>query len=194
MKWNDGGNGGNFAQPEAGSYAARCYRVIDLGTQTSEYQGKTTTKRQCVIGWELSELMDDGRPFTVSKFYTSSLNEKATLRKDLEAWRGRAFTDDELAGFDAKNVIGATCLVSLAPGQTGKLKVTTVTKLPKGMVAPEPVNEPLIFDLDDYNEAAFALVGKGLQAIIAKSPEYMMLTQGAPRAAATLNVEEDIPF
>ena len=43
---------------------------------------------------------DNGRRFQLRKDYKNSLHEKAGLRKDLEAWRGRRFTDAELAGFD----------------------------------------------------------------------------------------------
>ena len=43
--------------------------------------------------------MPDGKPFLVRRRYTASLHEKSALRKDLESWRGRAFTNVELDGF-----------------------------------------------------------------------------------------------
>jgi len=36
----------------------------------------------------------------ISKRYTMSLGEQSTLRKDLESWRGKKFTPEELQGFD----------------------------------------------------------------------------------------------
>jgi hypothetical protein len=30
----------HFENPEPGSYPATCYKIIDLGTQEGEYQGK----------------------------------------------------------------------------------------------------------------------------------------------------------
>ena len=52
MKWQDSG-GGDFEQPPVGTHVARCIKVIDIGTQKGEYQGKANSKRQCIIGWEL---------------------------------------------------------------------------------------------------------------------------------------------
>lgn len=102
MKWNDAGSG-NYEQPPVGTHLARCIKVIDIGTQKGEFQGKVTMKRQVIIGWELpNETMTEGehagKPFGVSKFYTASLNEKANLRADLANWRGRDFTPQELGG------------------------------------------------------------------------------------------------
>ena len=45
MKLTDSG-GGNYEQPPIGTHVARCIKVIDLGTQRGEYQGKATIKRQ----------------------------------------------------------------------------------------------------------------------------------------------------
>src|SRR6185369_175718 len=64
---------------------------------------------------------------------------KAKLRKDLEAWRGRIFTFDELAGFDLESVIDVPCLLSVVHRQGSKggkfANVGAVMKLPKGMHA-----------------------------------------------------------
>jgi hypothetical protein len=116
MKWRN--SGGEFVQPPTGTFLARCVRLTDLGTQTSEYEGTTRVRRQVLIGWELpEELMTTGeaagQPFLTSKFYTQSLHENATLRKDLINWRGRDFTDEELEGFDAKNILGHPCMLTL---------------------------------------------------------------------------------
>ena len=120
--------GEGFKQVAPGTYPARCIKVIDLGTQHGEYQGKPTTKQQIMVTWELpTELIEEGdfagQPYAVSKFYTASLGEKANLRKDLEAWRGRAFTETELAGFDVKAILGKSCMVTIIPSE-GDLRIT----------------------------------------------------------------------
>ena len=43
-----GTNGGDFQMPEPGTYLARCFRIVDIGTQYGEYQGKPTARRQIV--------------------------------------------------------------------------------------------------------------------------------------------------
>ena len=57
--------GGDFAPAPAGNHIGRCIKVIDLGTQHSEYQGKPTVRNQVFIQWELcEEKMDDGKPYS----------------------------------------------------------------------------------------------------------------------------------
>ena len=70
--------GGNFEPPPAGTHRAICYRVIDLGTQQSEYQGQTKHQRKIMLSWELvDERMPASgdypeRPFTIHQRYTLS--------------------------------------------------------------------------------------------------------------------------
>jgi hypothetical protein len=97
--------GRNYMPPPEGLWAAVCVDVVDLGM----VDGQWGEKHKCRIVWELSAKMDDGRPFTAQKQYTVSLNEKASLYKDLKSWRGKPFTPEELAGFDVEKVLGAPC-------------------------------------------------------------------------------------
>lgn len=195
MKWSD--SGGSFEQPEPGTYAAVCYKILDIGTQESEYQGQKTVKRQVIIGWELNESMSDGRPFVVSKFYTQSLNDKATLRHDLAGWRGRDFTPDELAGFDAKNILGKPCMLSLTLSDKGRIKVASVAKLPKGMTAPIQVNPSIFLSLEPaaYNAAVFDAQTDKLKAIIMASPEWQSLAKRSAAPAGDFdNMPDDLPW
>ena len=52
------------------------------------------------------DLIDEthGRRFDVARVYTLCLHERAALRKDLESWRGRKFTEQELDGFDLEKL------------------------------------------------------------------------------------------
>jgi len=171
MKVNQG-DGKDFEQPEPGSYAATCYSLVDLGTQKGSYEGKETNKRQIKIQWELSELMADGRPFSVMATPTMSINDKAKLRGWLEAWRGMPFTSSELEGFDLKNLLGQSCLISLGLTSGGKIKVIGVSKLPKEMVAPPQVNENFYFSLDAYDQTVYEKIPDYWQIKICSSPEY----------------------
>ena len=189
--------GGDFEQPEAGTYSANSYKLIDIGTQTGEYQGKPTVRRQVILGWELDEPMSDGRPFTVSKFYTASLSEKATLRHDLESWRGRAFTEDELGGFDLQAILGKPCMLTLTKTDKGKVKVTAVSKLPKGMQAMKAANPILYFSLDDFDPEVFAGLSDGIKRMIMQSPEYQAAVRGGGGHGVpdeAFGSEDDIPF
>ena len=102
--------------PPAGLMQAVCVFVEDIGIQKTEYKGETKVQHKIVVVWEIDEneaKMDDGRRFMTSKRYTLSLSDKANLRKDLETWRGKKFTEEELGGFDVEKLVGANCLLNI---------------------------------------------------------------------------------
>jgi hypothetical protein len=182
-----GTNEGNFQRPDPGTYVARCVRIIDLGTQTGEYQGTPTIRRQVVLGWELpTELIPEGeykgQPFLVTKFYTASLNEKATLRHDLENWRTKPFTEEELGGFDLANILGKPCLVTITLTENGKSKVTGVTSPPRGTKVPEQFNPSLNFSLEpgEFDPSVYESLSDWFKDTIAASPEFALATGGVP--------------
>jgi hypothetical protein len=196
---SEGGNG-SFEQPPVGTYAARCVRLIDLGTQHGEYEGKATVRNQVLVSWELpTELMQNGefsgKPFMVSRFYTNSLGEKANLRKDLEAWRGRAFNGEELDGFDLMNILGKACMLSLIHDRD-RTKVSGVMALPKGMSVPEAINPLLSFWIEEWDDGVFNGLSNGVKEIIMKSDEYKARAKNAPKSAvqSLATMAEDIPF
>ena len=180
MKWTDSG-GHDFEQPPVGAHVAICTKVIDIGTQEGEYQGKKNFKRQSIIGWELpNELITEGdyagKPFTVSRFYTSSLSEKANLRADLVSWRGREFTEQELQGFESKNILGKPCMLSIVMSEKGRARVKGVMALPKGSSVPPQVNPSIYFSLDEFDQKVFDSLTDGIKNLIMQSPEYIHLT------------------
>lgn len=132
--------GTNFTPATAGTHAAVCIDVVDLGVLEVTYNGKTKKQHKINIVWQIDEDRDDGKPFFVRKRYTLSLHEKAGLRKDLESWRGRAFTEQELEGFDVELLISVPCLLNLIhatkDGST-YANVASIMKLPKMMEAPK---------------------------------------------------------
>lgn len=89
-----------------GLHLAVCCDVIDLGLKTSAFGTKPKVK----IVWQLAEV-DAGtkRRYIVSRIYTNNLGPQASLRRDLESWRGRAFTKEELLGFNLLKLLGANC-------------------------------------------------------------------------------------
>jgi len=176
-------SGSDYKPIEAGAYAAICTRVIDLGTQTTNYQGEEKSARKIMLTWEVPEVEveweGNKRPATISSRYTASLHEKANLRKVLESWRGRSFTADELKGFDTKNVLGAACLLNIVhtekDGRT-YANVAAAMPLPKGMAKPE-TDSPLVnFDLDDFQAEVLEGLHDKLRDVIKASPEYRALT------------------
>ena len=185
-----------FEQAPTGNHVARCIALIDLGTQHGEYQGRPNTRNQVLIRWELSnELMTDSKPFSVSRFYTNSLSEKANLRKDLESWRGRAFTADELERFDLQTILGKPCMLNVVQNDKGRAVVSSIATIPKGMSAPDCINAPFAFWIDEWDDKVFESIPDGLKKIIAASDEYK--ARGRPQTTQTVpagSIDEEIPF
>ena len=202
MKFKD--TGGDFEQPSIGTHVGICVKVIDIGTQRSEYQGNANIRRQCIIAWELpNELMTEGdragKPFVVSRFYTCSLSTKANLRKDLENWRGKEFSKLELEGFESKNILGKACMLSLTASDKGKAKITGVMGLPKGTQVPDPSTPLLYFSLDEFNQTVFDGLSDGCKKFITLSPEYRHIIEPPPSqqpssGASFDDLDDDIPF
>jgi hypothetical protein len=101
-----------FEPLPVGLEPAICINYFDLGLQRG-FRGKTQHK--VVLLFELETRKKDGSPFLASKKYTASLDEKANLLKDLQSWRGVAFTDQELKGFNLDSIKGKGCQLNLVP-------------------------------------------------------------------------------
>lgn len=148
------GNGTGFEPAPAGAHVGVCVGVIDLGTQSWEYGGKINRHPKMLLMFELvGTEMEDGRPFTISEEFTSYFSEKANLRKFLEAWRGRPFTEEERKGFGVEKLLGAVGYVNVIhevskKGRTfGKIK--SIMPLPKGSPKPAATNGFIHYQIED---------------------------------------------
>lgn len=146
--------GCNSTPIDAGTYTARCVGVVDLGIQHNEYNDKDQEKVALIFELHDERTMVDGvdKPRWLSKQYTASLHEKATLRHDLDAWRGKPFNADELKGFQLLNVLGVACMLTIShvEKKSGgeRAKITAVSKPMKGLEIPPLENDTILFDLD----------------------------------------------
>lgn len=187
----DAGGNNNFKTVPAGVFIGRCFELIDLGTQTNEtgqYAGNRAHKIK--IGFELFGDDEDGSPLTVevegkgempltiAKDYTMSLNPKANLRKELAAWRGKDFSDEEAKAFDVSKLIGVYAMVNVTHKTNAQGKeranISGLSPLPSALrsAKPAPVHANRIFDLDTPDMDIFATFYEYLQETIKKSPEW----------------------
>lgn len=209
----DTGGNGNFKTVPAGVFIGRCFELIDLGTQTNEtgqYAGNSAHKIK--IGFELFGDDEEGNPLTIevdgkempltiTKDYTVSLHEKANLRKELEAWRGKAFTEEEAKGFDVSKLIGAYAMINVThkTNSQGKVRanISGLSPLPSALKSskPIPVHANRIFDLDNPDMEMFAGFYEYLQETIKKSPEWIVaLGQVTPVKSAVNAFDDDVGF
>jgi len=166
-----------FPLPEAGTTRAVCCGIWDLGMQKTTFQGTEKIQHKVIIAWEIDEKINSpesefhGQPYMLSKKYTLSLSEKANLRKDLESWRGKPYTESEAsAGFDLEKLYGINCLLGIAhqPDRIDPAKiyanVTAILPLPKGMEKVNPIRP--------FNAAPPKwVIEKQAQAIVEKAIE-----------------------
>jgi len=199
--------GGTYEQPPTGPVAAVLTRIMDIGTHTdtSPMYGEQR-RQQVVFMWEIAEpMMTDGRPFTVQSFYTLSMHEKANLRLMLESWRGKAFDVGEEIEIDA--ALGKACMLNIGESATGKAKVLSVSRLPKGMPPPVAVGPTLLFRTDEPDWGVFEQLSDFHKGKIESSEEWPRMkshgqqTTELDAAAATESngpgagdFDDDIPF
>jgi len=144
--------GGDFEMAPEGTHAARCYQIIDIGVQRVEYKGEQKLQDKVILSFELpDEKMADGRPFIIHQEYTASLNEKAKLRAHLESWRGKAFSEEELMGFDIGALLNQPCLVSISHRVSGSgnnyTVIAGISKPLKGQEIPALTNPTLKWEM-----------------------------------------------
>jgi hypothetical protein len=195
-----GGSSNRQIAPE-GSYPARCYQIIDLGTteQGGNYPGK---KRKVQFLFELpTELAvfdeDKGKqPYYVRSIYTLSMNEKALLRRDLSAWMGKKLSDAEATRLDIFKMLGKTCMVNIAhvtKGENTYANIISFAPLMKGYECPAAINEAFTYTPTAHDQEIFSKLPEFIQDKIKESDEYIAMSRNEQKSAFNKppqNIEE----
>jgi hypothetical protein len=203
----------SFKPVPAGMHLARLYRIIDLGTQKSEFEGNVNFLHKIKFVWEVhgedesgqALVTDKNEPMIITKDYTLSWGDKANLRKDLEAWRGVPFTEEERRRFDLKSVLDKWCMLNVQhkPRQKGGVYanvvgITPVPKVIKTNGLPKGHNKCEIFIISEGDMEMFNTFGEYLKKTIQSSPEWQGLAKKgnvpAPQSSGFDDIEDDIPF
>jgi hypothetical protein len=186
-----------------------------MGTQKTEFQGQVKPLKKVMLQFEVHGEDDSGKPLltakgepmSISKNFTLSLAEKATMRKDLQAWRGRDFTPEELRGFELKTVLGAWAMitVSKALGGNGKeyTNIVSINPVPVAIKRgglPEGFNKLAMFVISKPDMELFETFGNGLKEKITSSPEWRARSPAPQPASGSVGSgfddmeDSDIPF
>ena len=203
---NAGGDYHNILPPN-GNHTAICVRMIHIGTAEFEYKGEKKKQNRVRLYFELSyekatfKAENGEENFMVSKEYTLSMHEKATLRKDLESWRGKAFTEEEAKAFDITVLLGVCCMVNIITkvheGTGNKYaQIASISGLPKGMEKPQRVNDLFEFSVAEFDEKKFAGLSEYIQERIKQTDEWKAYTKQEAGEIETHspNEEDDLPF
>ena len=189
--WKDDKKGGPDLEP--GSYAARIYSVVEIGTHDNPFSDKK--RSQVVVTWELpTEKRDDGRPTAQSRFYTLSMFKLANLRKDIETLLGKMTDEEADAGFDPTKLLGQPCFIVLAKNKNDKTTVNGMSALPKGMEVEEQHNDSIYYDIQKHDTEVFDALPEWLQNQIKDSDEYKAQFDEVKLTDVKDTGDGDIPF
>ena len=171
-------NGGsNIEKLEGGVYTGISSAIIDLGLQTSEKFGKT--QRKFIMVWDIPseeiEIKGQRQARQMSKEYSFSLNEKRTLRIDLQAWRGKNFTEEEARGFNLLNLLNKGCQLQIIlekKNDKSYNNIAGIVSLPKG-VEVETLQNTYHFDLENVETYKnWSRIPEWIQDRIKKADNY----------------------
>jgi len=194
--------GGDYAPMESGVFLARCVQMIQIGTITEEINGEVKSLHKVRLGFEFPTEKkvfreENGeQPYFLSKEYTLSFHEKATLRQHLETWRSKKFTDEEAARFDITNLIGVPCTINVVHKigkSNGKTyaEIGSISPLMKGTLCPEQINPTQVLSYDNFDVALFESLPEFLRKKIESSKEYKELGNSAQSPKESARAEEE---
>ena len=162
---------------EAGTYMAVCVVVADLGEQYSEKFKTYSPKIQLAFEIPSRRITVGGedKPCWIMEEYTASTNAKSNFCKMVTSWRGRAFTDEEAAEYDASQLLGKSCMISVTLDETPNgsyNNIASVVGLPEGVDAVKPESDLILFDWDSFTEEGFNALPEWLKTKLKRSNEY----------------------
>ncbi len=204
--------GGKIIPPiPAGSYAARCFSMIQLGLieESVTFEGTTEKKirKRVRISWEIPEhkvTWDEKKgpqPYVISREMTLSLHENAALLKHLESWRGKKFTEDEKVNFDIAKLVEKPCLMTIIHNEVNGKIYANISSLAPPMkekpCAPQ-VNKKQVLtqqNPDQWDQEVFENQPDFVQAKIKSSAEYKArMSSNANDGPFETEEEDDLPF
>lgn len=175
-----------------GTHYAVCTRVLNLGEQKTNFGASPKhfigfDIPAVRVDWEKDGVKHEGPGFIGAR-YTSSLSPKAILRQHLEAWRGRAFNEEELSGFDLFNLLGVSAMISVTHTEDGKYaNINAIMGMPPG--TPKVVAESELLGYDPTSpdaDAVFAKLPDGFQKTILRGQQPIAPPSPPPGAVPTV--------
>lgn len=207
--------------PPAGTHRAVLYKIINLGTLDTEWQGQAKKSHKIRLIWELSDEeviyttkdergqeIEKTAPFAVGRKFTLSMGDNSHLFPFVQGMIGVALTDDERYNFDIESLLGRECLITVVHAEYEGRKfaqVTNASTLPKGMEKPKQINETVMLDVRKLSQQEIGELPEYIRVDMEASSEYDVRFNAprtdAPQAQVPPQVQaeqelnpEDIPF
>ena len=169
---------------EPGVYMAICIGCVDLGEQYNETFKNRSNK--CLYIFELIgetiEVDGEMKPRQLSKEFAISSSSKSNLRKFIESWNGKSYTDDDFMELDLFDQIGKSCQINVVLNDTKEYaNIDNLMPLPRGVPAFTTETAPVRWDMSAWDDEVFKTLPEWIQDKIKKSTEYA--TDHAPETA-----------
>lgn len=132
----------SYAPHPEGGHAFRCVDVVNYGPVVGEWQGQVKVQPKVGLFFQSGQKNEQGQLHTVAMEFTLSMWEKANLRKFLEGWRGRSYSDEQAeAGIEIHKLEnhGGYGTVEWKRSQKGRDYAVMIgmIPLPQGFATPE---------------------------------------------------------
>ena len=190
------GGESKFRPHSDGQHIAQCADTIDLGEAVVAFA--MTPKKlvhKCALVFRTGEQNPEtGELIDIAAEFTVSMNEKANLRKFLEAWRGKAYTTEEAeGGVPLHKLVGNWALLTIeqkvSKNERRYARIISAVGVPKPMRKDLPTFAP-------YERAEYWQEKKQLYRAAALSfrAESGVDDDGEPLPDDTGFDDEDLPF
>ena len=149
----------DFKPLDEGTHLAICNAVVDIGLQETPWGDKKQVWLRFEVPAERVTYVKDGEeidaPQIIWTRYNKTLTKKANLRKDLDAWRGKDFTAEELDGFDLFKLVSKPCLLTVVHNHTDDrtyANIAGIAKILKNQEVPDWELDAIRFSPDDTDQ------------------------------------------
>lgn len=159
----------------AGQYLAVCVGVYDLGEQYSEKYKNYSPKLMISFDIPAVTIEVEGKqePRQLSKEFTISSKSNSKLRAFLSSWNGVQYSDEAFGEFDPLTQVGKPAMINVLLNETGEYaNIDTIMPLYPGLPAPVTGTPFRVWDMDKWDDKAFAELPGWVQDKIKKSSQY----------------------
>lgn len=183
---------------EDGSYPVRLVQVIDIGLQEKidfdTNQPTGSYHPRAILTWEFPteriEVDGEDRPRWLSQEVTISYHERAKLPQIIQA------LDPQREAETLVDLLGRPALSTVASTKNNKPKIASIVQLPKSLQVGELENDPVAFDMDDFDNEIFNSLPDWLKNRIKEAKNYPFQDQEGVGGDddAPAEFDDDIPF
>lgn len=159
----------------AGQYLAVCVGVYDLGEQYSEKYKNYSPKLMISFDIPAVTIEVEGKqePRQLSREFTISGKNNSKLRAFISSWNGVQYSDEAFGEFDPLTQVGKPAMINVLLNETGEYaNIDTIMPLFPGLPTPVTGTPFRVWDMDKWDDKAFAELPGWVQDKIKKSSQY----------------------